>query len=51
MILNLRTQISLSQLLDIFEYQWINILFEKYSLSNNCQNIGLNEKFGLLKHS
>ena len=39
MILNLRTKISLSQLLDIFEYAWINILFEKYSLSNNCQNI------------
>lgn len=39
MILNLRTKISLSQLLDIFEDKEINILFEKYSLPHNIHNI------------
>lgn len=39
MILNLRTKISLSQLLDKFDYPQINILFEKHSLSCNCFNI------------
>ena len=32
MILNLRTKISLSQLLDIFDYKLVNLLFEKHSL-------------------
>jgi len=39
MILNLRTKISLSQLLDKFDYSQINILFEKHSLSCDCFNI------------
>ena len=39
MLLNKRTKISLSQLLEIFEYDWINVIFEKYSLPNHCQNI------------
>lgn len=39
MILNLRTKISLSQLLDKFDYPQINILFEKHSLSCDCCNI------------
>ena len=39
MTLNLRTKISLTQLLEIFEYDFINVLFEKYSLPNHCQNI------------
>jgi len=39
MILNLRTKISLSQLLDKFDYPQINILFEKHSLSHNCFNV------------
>ena len=39
MILNLRTKISLSQLLDKFDYPQINILFEKHSLPYDCSNI------------
>lgn len=39
MILNLRTKISLSQLLDKFDYSQINILFKKHSLSSDCANI------------
>ena len=39
MILNLRTKISLSQLLDKCNYLQINILFEKHLLSCDCNNI------------
>lgn len=39
MIINLRTKISLSQLLDLFEYNLINLLLEKHSLDHNCNDI------------
>lgn len=50
MILNLRTKISLSQLLEIFEYTWINTLFEKYSLPHNCQDISDIKKIVITKN-
>jgi len=34
MIVNLRTKISLSQLLDLFEYNFNNLLLEKHSLGH-----------------
>lgn len=39
MIINLRTKISLSQLLDLFEYNLNNLLLEKHSLEYDCHNI------------
>lgn len=39
MIVNLRTKISLSQLLDLFEYNLNNLLLEKHSLEHYCSNI------------
>jgi len=39
MIVNLRTKISLSQLLDLFEYDLNNLLLEKYSLEHYCSNV------------
>jgi hypothetical protein len=39
MIVNLRTKISLSQLLDLFEYNLNNLLLEKHSLNHDCSNI------------
>ncbi len=39
MIINLRTKISLSQLLDLFEYNLSNLLLEKHSLEHGCYNI------------
>lgn len=39
MIVNLRTKISLSQLLDLFEYNLNNLLLEKHSLEYYCSNI------------
>jgi hypothetical protein len=38
MIINLRTKISLSQLLDLFEYNLNNLLLEKHSLDHYCSN-------------
>jgi len=38
MIINLRTKISLSQLLDLFEYDLNNLLLEKHSLDHYCSN-------------
>ncbi len=34
-----RTKISISQLLELFEISFTNILFEKYSMEDNCRNI------------
>lgn len=39
MTLSYRTKISLSQLLELFEISYINLLFEKYSMDDNCINI------------
>lgn len=39
MIFSTRTKISLSQFLELFEISLTNILFEKYSMENNCINI------------
>lgn len=39
MILSNRTKISLSQFLGLFELSDTNLMFEKYSMDNNCRNI------------
>lgn len=39
MIISLRTKISLSQVLDLFEYNLNNLLLEKHSLEHDCSNI------------
>ena len=39
MIINLRTKISLSQLLDLFKYDLNNLLLEKHALEHYCTNI------------
>jgi len=39
LLLTNRTKISLTQYLDLQEYQYLNLLFEKYSLYSNCINI------------
>ena len=39
MIFSTRTNISLSQFLELFEISLTNILFEKYSMDTDCRNI------------
>lgn len=39
MILNLRTKISLAQLLNKIQYQEINVIFEKHGLSADCHDL------------
>lgn len=39
MQITIRTKISLSQLYDLYELPFINILFEKNSMDSNCRNI------------